>query len=302
MKLFISYASADRARCRQIVELLSLAHEPWFDRRITLGIEWPKEIASRITESDAVVWLISAESLASPNCQEEIELARTLRKPILPLLLESSAPVPEFLRRYEHVDLSESLGNFHLVLSGLSVLERQTLRGDRMETGGSTHRVLRRETAVILHSGSSSANMIRILTPSLGSSGWNVVPFDLSRGPTLIAQLPDRTSIIVVILDVHVYDLMARLAELAPPAEIPAVPLYVGPFTLPPAAPPALRELVSQPGIELPTDVAGIDQLTIRRLVTLMNDRIMAHARRALKTNSGSAPRQRSQAMGTAAP
>src|ERR1035437_8793767 len=68
--VFLSYASADRERALQIADLL---------------------------ETRDVAVLSSPASMASPNVQQEIQLAWESRRPILPLILEA-AHQPEAIR------------------------------------------------------------------------------------------------------------------------------------------------------------------------------------------------------------
>jgi formylglycine-generating enzyme required for sulfatase activity len=128
MRLFISYSNVDRAICREIAARLETAHDVWYDKKLTAGQDWKRLIDSHINSSDIVLWLLSPESIESPHCQEEVRLAQSLGKPVLPVRLQDNAVLPEAVKHLQIVDLSDGMGDFHLLLSGIAVIERD-LRG-----------------------------------------------------------------------------------------------------------------------------------------------------------------------------
>src|SRR5712692_2209975 len=88
--IFLSYASADRERALRIADLLEVHGIPvWIDRKsIAGGTSWSAEIVSGIEGCAALAVLCSPAAMASPNVQQEIQIAWEGRRPILPLLLE----------------------------------------------------------------------------------------------------------------------------------------------------------------------------------------------------------------------
>ena len=96
--LFVSYASADRARVVPIVAALEGAGvRVWVDRAgITGGASYGPEIVTAIRVSRALLLLCSAAAFASRNVRQEVALAWKHVRPILPLLLEPS-PIPDEL-------------------------------------------------------------------------------------------------------------------------------------------------------------------------------------------------------------
>jgi tetratricopeptide (TPR) repeat protein len=89
-KVFISYASGDRARAAALAETLEVAGVVvWLDKRsIAGGSSWDAEIVRGIKASSVVAVLVSPLSVRSSNVQQELRLALQYRKPLLPLLLE----------------------------------------------------------------------------------------------------------------------------------------------------------------------------------------------------------------------
>ena len=75
--VFLSYASADRERALRIADLLKgQGIRVWIDRHsIAGGSTWSAEIVRGIRGCAAVAVLCSPAAMASPNVQQEIQLA-----------------------------------------------------------------------------------------------------------------------------------------------------------------------------------------------------------------------------------
>lgn len=85
----VSYSRLDEAAVEPI--LASLRAEGlsiWFDKDIPGGAMWEEIIARKYRASGALLFFVSKASLASERCSEEVSTARTLGKPIIPVLLE----------------------------------------------------------------------------------------------------------------------------------------------------------------------------------------------------------------------
>ncbi len=97
--VFVSYASADRARVLPLVDALARAGVPvWIDREGTHGGEsYAPLIASAISRAAAFILMASALSLDSRNVKQEIAVAWEYERPYLPLLLEPVA-IPDDVR------------------------------------------------------------------------------------------------------------------------------------------------------------------------------------------------------------
>lgn len=89
--LFVSYAHKNSERVLPVIRPL---HEQnyriWYDEGIPAGSDWPKNIAQHMRYAGAVLFFISAESLQSPNCLNEIDAATQQGKPILCLRLDDT--------------------------------------------------------------------------------------------------------------------------------------------------------------------------------------------------------------------
>jgi tetratricopeptide (TPR) repeat protein len=109
MRLFISYARADRPICSRIIDILEEGHQAWYDERIYIGEKWWEAIVKRIAWADGFIFLISPRSIASIHCQKEFRLAELRKKHIFPVLIEPVAHIPEGLSRYQYVDISSDL-------------------------------------------------------------------------------------------------------------------------------------------------------------------------------------------------
>ncbi|MBN2469200.1 MAG: SUMF1/EgtB/PvdO family nonheme iron enzyme [Anaerolineae bacterium] len=105
MRLFISYARVDKPFCIQIVDMLEV-HETWYDQRLYAGQNWWKEILRRLDWCEGFVYLLSHDSVASDYCIKEFELARSLNRPIFPVLIEENVQLPEGISEIQYVDFT----------------------------------------------------------------------------------------------------------------------------------------------------------------------------------------------------
>jgi formylglycine-generating enzyme required for sulfatase activity len=128
MRLFVSYARVDKPFCKQVVLTLADAHEVWYDQRLHAGDEWWEEIKKRLRWCDAVLYLLSPESVASEYCQKELEIARSLGKIIIPVLIQARTPIPIELQNIHYADLSEGLNvdTVGSLLNAILMAERRT--------------------------------------------------------------------------------------------------------------------------------------------------------------------------------
>jgi hypothetical protein len=109
MRLFISYARANKDRVYALVDRLetALSAHVWIDRLLKGGDHWWDEILNGIEACDCFVLILTPQSLASIYCRAEWTYALALGKPVLPLKLESFADseLPEPLAAINYCDL-----------------------------------------------------------------------------------------------------------------------------------------------------------------------------------------------------
>ena len=126
MRIFVSYARVDKPYCIRIIETLH-AHEVWYDQRLYAGQDWWKEILRRLDWSEVFIYLLSPDSIASLYCRRELEIARRLKRHIIPVLINRETILPDKMKNWQYVDLSESLTveNVTKLLNSILHAERQ---------------------------------------------------------------------------------------------------------------------------------------------------------------------------------
>ena len=87
--IFISYASEDREKARELAEALSRrGWSVWWDRKIPLGKSFDEVIEKALAESKCVIVLWSAVSAASEWVRNEASEAKR-RDILVPVFLEA---------------------------------------------------------------------------------------------------------------------------------------------------------------------------------------------------------------------
>ena len=93
--VFVSYAHADAAR---VYPMLSYLHEQgvhiWYDEGIEPGSKWREELASAIQNADRVLFIASKKSVASPNCERELDYALSHNIPVRVVYIEKAELSP----------------------------------------------------------------------------------------------------------------------------------------------------------------------------------------------------------------
>ena len=93
MKVFISHSSKDRDFAERLAKYLEEKHEisAWvcFDD-LKGGDNWPEAINAEIENCDKAILLISKSSVVSDHVENEIALASTHKKPVIPVNLDRS--------------------------------------------------------------------------------------------------------------------------------------------------------------------------------------------------------------------
>ena len=111
-QVFISYVQDDRSVKDEVYHhLLQAGLTVWTDTTdIQSGQDFEVAIQRGIEQSDSMVYLISAASIKSDYCQQEIETALTLNKRILPMLIEDIdlSLLTDTLRKIQFINLADN--------------------------------------------------------------------------------------------------------------------------------------------------------------------------------------------------
>src|SRR5689334_9077700 len=88
-KLFVSYSRKDSTTAHKLIEAFkSIQQDVWVDwESIPPAADWLEQIFHGIEESDAFIFLISPDSIASEVCKVEINRAAQNNKRIIPIVL-----------------------------------------------------------------------------------------------------------------------------------------------------------------------------------------------------------------------
>ena len=93
LKGFITYSHKDAAAKDKLKERLAVMEQKnelttWHDGEITAGDEWYEDISKNLAEADILLYLVSAASLASKNCNKELAEALKSDIKVIPIILE----------------------------------------------------------------------------------------------------------------------------------------------------------------------------------------------------------------------
>jgi tetratricopeptide (TPR) repeat protein len=104
MRFFISYAHKDAIRVEEINEILQDAgYDVWYDHELIGGEEWQIQLEENIKIANAVIYIMSPDSVASKYCEQELEQARRFKKPIIPILIKDVS-IPPHTTHIQYVD------------------------------------------------------------------------------------------------------------------------------------------------------------------------------------------------------
>jgi len=102
MKIFISYAERDRLYATALGKALKDASQDiWEPQDLQPGENWRLKSGEALAEADAVIVLLSPESVASEGVRREIEFAISsprLKGRLIPVLVRPSRSIPWILR------------------------------------------------------------------------------------------------------------------------------------------------------------------------------------------------------------
>ena len=109
MKIFLSYAAADREYARRLRNILAeKGYDVWDEAdRIAPGMNWLLEAGRALEKSDAMIVLLSPSAIKSPGTQWEIEYAlgaQQFQDRLIPVLIKPTTDIPWILRRLNFID------------------------------------------------------------------------------------------------------------------------------------------------------------------------------------------------------
>ena len=94
LKIFITYSHKDKEAKNELRTRLAVLekHESkikiWHDNEILPSDEWRQSISTNLADSDLLLYLVSADSLASQNCNKELGDALDFKIRMIPIILE----------------------------------------------------------------------------------------------------------------------------------------------------------------------------------------------------------------------
>lgn len=98
--IFVSYAHKNADIVHPFISVLQEKYNVWFDEGIHFGREWDDEIMTKIENCNLFLFIVTKESLVSPNCKDELAQARDLNKEFINILVERSLDdeLPSYFR------------------------------------------------------------------------------------------------------------------------------------------------------------------------------------------------------------
>ena len=107
IKAFITYAHSDSRQKDELQKRLAVMKQngeiaAWDDNQILAGDEWEKEISTHLAGSDILLYLVSATSLASENCNKElVEALKTTNTKPISIILEACHWGRHYISKFE---------------------------------------------------------------------------------------------------------------------------------------------------------------------------------------------------------
>ena len=93
--LFVSYKREEFARVvLTLAQLTDVGYRVWWDAGISGGEEWERRLQERIAACRCVLVFLSEQAVASEHVRAEMQAARRLGKPIVPVRLDRRLEIP----------------------------------------------------------------------------------------------------------------------------------------------------------------------------------------------------------------
>ena len=116
MKVFISHAFADNDLARRVAEALrSSGFQVWDESQVLPGDNWGEKLGEALRESEAMVILLTPDSLQAPNVTYELGYAlgkKDFKGRVVPVLAAPPEQLPRenipwVLRKFHMINLAE---------------------------------------------------------------------------------------------------------------------------------------------------------------------------------------------------
>ena len=116
MKVFISYASVDSELARRVADVLRASgFQVWDNSQILPGDNWGAKLAEALQDSEAMVVLLTPNSLRSPNIQFEVGYAlgnKDYKDRVIPVIAAPpdqlpNEDIPWVLNRFQVIHLKD---------------------------------------------------------------------------------------------------------------------------------------------------------------------------------------------------
>lgn len=131
-RIFVSYAHKDQVFCNRFIEVLKHRYQNrpdviiWYDRNLTAGVDWWKEIMHQLNKTDIFIYLMSQTALNSEHCQAEFREAYRLRKQIITVQVDKDLNIDnDKLSAIQYVDLTNGLDHADSRQDLLTALDHQ---------------------------------------------------------------------------------------------------------------------------------------------------------------------------------
>lgn len=113
-RVFLSYANSDLAIARQVAaQLEDAGHKVWFaDDAVFPGENWAQEIGKALDKSEAMVVLISPESMKSSWVRRDIDFALSApqyRGRLIPVIVKPTPDIPWILKKFPSVRVGKRI-------------------------------------------------------------------------------------------------------------------------------------------------------------------------------------------------
>ena len=105
---FVSYAHADSEEVYAVIEKLnSFGKKVWYDVAIEPGAEWSEVLGEKISNCSVFLLMLSNDAINSLNVRKEFNMALSLGKPIIAIVLDEVALTPGMSLQLQYAQMIE---------------------------------------------------------------------------------------------------------------------------------------------------------------------------------------------------